>query len=210
MTYIIIRSKMCWSAKVSLETFLFSFGVFVFAYLSGFEPKLLFLYFWFILMQLIEFFLWKNINNKWWNHFFSLIAFGVLLIHPLALTVIISNSFIRNCFLCLYVIFLSLIIYIHNIENDNIKYSVSVAKNGHLSWNWTNHYIFAYLIYLLFFIALLFEKEYIAFIIIFLTYLYSFISYYHEGTFSSIWCWSANILGLFIIYKVIFRKSYIH
>lgn len=197
---------MCWNAKVSLDTFVFSFIIFILAYFNGFEPKLLFLYFFFILMQLIEFFLWKNINDKWWNHFFSLIAFILLIIHPLGFTLIISNTFVRKWFFVLYVVFLSLILYTHIVENKNIKYSVSVAKNGHLSWNWTKYYIFAYQIYLFFFIALLFEKEYIAFIIIFITYLYSFFNYYHEGTFTSIWCWSANIIGLLIIVRVLLYK----
>jgi hypothetical protein len=196
---------MCWSAEVSLETFLFSFGVCIFAYVFGFNSKLLFLYFWFFLMQLIEFFLWRNIDNDYWNRFFSLMAFSILTIHPLAMTLIVSNPVVRMWFLGLYAIYVSLLLYVHFSERDKIDYSASVAKNGHLTWNWVKNYKEIYFIYLFFFATLIVEKEYIVFFVLFLTYSYSFINYRQEKTFSSMWCWSANVIGLLIIMRVLYN-----
>jgi hypothetical protein len=197
---------MCWSAEVSLETFAFSLGVFIFAYLFGFEPKLLFLYFWFFLMQLIEFFLWRNIDDAYWNRFFSLMAFSLLAIHPFTLTLIVSNPVIRVWFLGLYVIYVSLLLYVHISGRDKIDYSVSVAKNGHLTWKWVMDYEKVYYIYLFFFVVLILEKECIAFIIIFITHFYSFTNYYQYNTFSSMWCWSANVIGLLILIRVVYMN----
>jgi len=205
---------MCWSAEVSLNTFLFSACVFVIALVVGFKPKIMFLYFWFILMQLIEFFLWRNITNKsWerdsissveWNHLISFMAFLLLAIHPFAFCLIITDPVIQQWFLVLYILFLSLTLYIY--ETETVDYSASVAKNGHLSWNWTKNYTITYYIYTIFFFVLWIEKYYATFIIIFVTYIYSAINYYYEGTFSSLWCWSANIVGVFIILHILYRS----
>lgn len=197
---------MCWSAEVSLETFIFSFGVFTFAYLFGFKPKLLFIYFWFFLMQLIEFFLWRNIDDTYWNRFFSLMAFSLLAIQPLAITLIISNDVFRMWFLGLYAIYVSLTLYVHFSEKDKIDYSVNIANNGHLTWNWVVNYEKIYYIYHIFFAILIIEKEYVAFFIIFLTNFYSFINYHQHETFSSMWCWTANIVGLLILTRVVYAN----
>lgn len=203
---------MCWSAEVSLNTFLFSSCVFVFALVVGFKPNIMILYFWFIFMQLIEFFLWRNLQNNpferdsnsrmEWNHLISFIGFLVLAIHPFAFCLIITNPVIQQWFLGIYILFLSLTLYIH--ETENVDYSASVAKNGHLRWNWTKNYAITYYIYLIFFFILLIEKYYITFIIIFITYIYSVINYYYYGTFTSMWCWSANIVGVFIILHIFY------
>jgi hypothetical protein len=199
---------MCWSADVSLKTFLFSACVFVLAWLNGFKRKIMFLYFSFILMQLIEFFLWRNLKNEQLNRLFSFMAFGLLAIHPFAFCIIITDPAIQRWFFALYIVFLSLTLYIHTTKT--VDYSVSVAENGHLRWNWVKSYEVIYYIYLIFFFALLIEKEYIAFIIIFATYIYSIISYYQEGTFSSLWCWTANMIGIFIILRVLQHKDLIY
>lgn len=197
---------MCWSADVSLKTFLFSAFVFLFALLSGtFKPIILFSYLSFFLIQLIEYFLWKNLNNKKWNEFFSLMAFMLLLIHPMMLTLIITNPETRQYFLYIYLIFLSLMLYMYTTNSKHI-YSVSVAKNGHLIWNWTKYYNYVFYLYFVFFFALIIEKEYIVFIVILLTFMYSLYSYYSYNTFTSMWCWTANIIGIYIIIRIIASK----
>jgi hypothetical protein len=201
---------MCWSAEVSLNTFLFSFSVFIFAYAFGFEPKLLFLYFWFIVMQLVEYFLWKNLYDDYWNRIFSILAFSILAIHPFAFTLIVSNPVLRGWFMGLYIIYLGFLIYTHFSKMGEIDYSVSVAENGHLSWNWVTTYEVFYYLYIFFFIVLIIEKEYIAFIVIFIAHFYSFFTYYQYHTFSSLWCWSANIVGVFIVLRVLYDWSKKH
>jgi hypothetical protein len=192
---------MCWSAEVSLETFLFSGGICILAFLNGFPMKYLILYFCFFLMQLIEFFLWKNLKDPVWNRFFSYMVFILLAIQPLAISLIISDFTVRLLFIGLYIIYIILTLYVFFNTNEDI-YSVSVAKNKHLSWNWVENYVHVYCIYLLFFVGLLIEKEYTMFLILFGTYGYSIINFYKERTFSTIWCWSSNIIGFYILIRI--------
>jgi len=154
-------------------------------------------------MQLIEFFLWRNLNDKEWNYLFSFMASVLLAIHPLAFCLIITNSVIQKWFIGLYILFLFTILYIH--ETGKVDYSVNVANNGHLIWNWAKSYFPSYCLYLIFFFALWIEKYYSVFIIILATYIYSIISYYYEGTFNSMWCWTANIISVFILLHIFFR-----
>jgi hypothetical protein len=140
-------------------------------------------------------------------------AFSLLAVHPFAFALVVSNPVLRAWFLGLYVIYVGLLMYIHFSKKDEIDYSVSVANNGHLSWKWVKDYVKAYYIYHFFFVVLILEKEYIAFIILFITHFYSFINYYQEKTFSSMWCWSANVTGILIILRVVYdmrKQTHIH
>ena len=79
---------MCWNTSVSLNTFVFSMFVLLFIIYNNTytEYKIkelqniwlcLFLAS-FIFMQLIEYFIWRNINDKYYNKLFSIL--GTLLI----------------------------------------------------------------------------------------------------------------------------------
>ena len=92
---------MCWNASVSLNTFLFSsfilgliiynnlFTKYKIQHLNNIWAYLFLSSF--ILMQLIEFFIWKNINNKFYNNIFSICATLLLIIQPIISIMIITN-----------------------------------------------------------------------------------------------------------------------
>ena len=62
---------MCWNAKVSLNTFLFSLFGTLFAYFYNVIGKFETLYYVSVIsMQLIEYFTWKNLNNHKINKFY--------------------------------------------------------------------------------------------------------------------------------------------
>jgi hypothetical protein len=83
---------MCWNAEVSLNTFLFSgfvlllimynnnYTQYKIQFIEGIDNiwAYIFLFSW-ILMQLFEFFIWKNINNPGLNTIFSILASILLL-----------------------------------------------------------------------------------------------------------------------------------
>ena len=81
---------MCWNQEVSLNTFLFSmFVLLLIIYNNKYtqykikELDNIWMYLFlasFIFMQLIEFFIWRNINNKFYNHLFSTMAVILLII----------------------------------------------------------------------------------------------------------------------------------
>lgn len=105
---------MCWNAAVSLNTFLFSsFALLLIIYNNSFtkykikELNNKWTYILFesiILMQLIEFFLWRNINNKYYNNLFSILAISLLVIQPIAGIMIIKTTTIRNVLLFVYLL----------------------------------------------------------------------------------------------------------
>ena len=84
-----------------------------------------------ISMQLFEFFIWRNINNKFYNHFFSFGSSVLLLLQPFFSIMLISNRNIRNIILACYI----LIAAPYFIYYFSTKYIYSVvSKSGHLQW----------------------------------------------------------------------------
>jgi len=93
---------MCWNESVSLNTFMFSsFILLLIIYNNLFtqykiqELNNIWVYLFlasFIFMQLIEFFIWRNINNKFYNKLFSIIATLLLIIQPIMSIMILTNK----------------------------------------------------------------------------------------------------------------------
>ena len=113
---------MCWNEQVSLNTFLFSgFTLALIIYNNSFTKykvqdlnnKYVYIFIASVIfMQLIEFFIWKNINNHFYNNIFSIFAQLLLLVQPIASIMILSNIPIRNVLLFSYLS--KYIQYIHN------------------------------------------------------------------------------------------------
>lgn len=205
---------MCWNKDVSLNTFLFSSLILIliiynnkFTKYKIHELNNNFIYFFlfsFILIQLIEYFIWKNLNNSFYNRFFSIIASFILFLQPIASIFIIKNIQIRNLLLSIYLLFsipFSLFTF------SNTKFSASVAPNGHLKWNWisnSNLKYLTYTFYLLFlFYPIIREKLYFISSFAFILFLISFYSYFKSGTFESMWCWISNLIMLFYAFKLL-------
>jgi hypothetical protein len=206
---------MCWNKDVSLNTFLFSiFTLFLIIYNNTFtkykinEINNIFAYIFllsFILMQLIEYFLWQNLNDKFYNKLLSFFAASLIFIQPIASTLIIKNLSERNFILFLYLLFG---IPFALIKILNTKFSTSIANNGHLKWDWIdsgNKYIYIFYLFYFFFLfyPLIREKLYFSFLIAFILLLISIYSYYRDGTADSMWCWSVNTIMLYFLIKLL-------
>lgn len=202
---------MCWNAKISMTTFLFSSFTLCLAYYNGYNPLLLVALFSYFAVQLNEYFIWIYLENKRLNYLFSMVTRFLILIQPLLTCLIIRQIAIRSIYLFIYFIYvlIAFIIFISSPSNKSadpysIEYSTEVGYQGHLVWNWIEHYQILFPFYLFFMTALLIEKYYIIFIITFLTLIYSIYRYNHVKTFSSFWCWSANIISLYLIVRILF------
>ena len=96
---------MCWNENVSLNTFLFSgFILALIIYNNSFtkykiqELNNKWVYFFiasFVFMQLIEFFIWRNIDNKYYNNIFSILATLLLLLQPIFSIMLLKNINLR-------------------------------------------------------------------------------------------------------------------
>jgi hypothetical protein len=206
---------MCWNKDVSLNTFLFSiFTLLLIIYNNTYtkykihEINNIFAYIFllsFILMQLIEYFLWQNLNDKFYNKLLSFFAASLIFIQPIASSLIIKNISERNLILSIYLFFG---IPFALIKILNTKFSSSVSQKGHLVWDWidrnNNLYIF-YLFYFFFlFYPLIREKLFFSFFIAFIMLIISIYSYYKDRTADSMWCWLVNTIMLYFLIKLLF------
>ena len=204
---------MCWNKDVSINTFLFSiFVLILIIYNNNYtqykidEVNNIFAYIFllsFILMQLIEYFLWQNLNDKFYNKILSFFAACLIFIQPVASIFVIKNIKERNLLLYIYLLF-ALPYSLYGLMNT--KFTTSVAKNGHLKWDWINTQSthIGYLFYLFFlFYPLIREKIYFSSLLAFVLLLISFYTFYKDGTADSMWCWSVNAIMLYFAVKLL-------
>lgn len=205
---------MCWNEHVSLNTFLFSsFVLLLIIYNNLFtkykikELNNTFVYLFiasFVFMQLIEFFIWKNINDKFYNNIFSIMATLLLLLQPIASIMILSNIQLRNILLFLYLL-LSIPFSIYKFSTKHVHSAIS--KSGHLKWNFfeTNPIIF--IIWFFFFVfSFIYEKKWFGITFAIIALIISFINYNNDHTMWSMWCWSVNSI---MIYYAIYLLMYL-
>jgi hypothetical protein len=185
---------MCWSAKVSLETFIISFVQLIILYLLNYDIKIIAFIFSFIFIQLLEFFIWINIKNKKKSKFYSFLTFIIIFLQPIIILYFTEYSYLIKYYIILQFLIFIILKLFYNLEFDFIP---TVAPSKHLVWNWTDNYIYIFLfniVYLLFFLgAIYLAGNYILLIPAIITYIYSLYNYDKDGTTSSMWCWIANI-----------------
>jgi hypothetical protein len=210
---------MCWNAEVSLNTFLFSsFMLFLIIYnnlctqYKIIEFKNLWVYVFFasfILMQLIEFFIWKTINNKYYNNIFSIAATLLILLQPVASLMILSNIDLRNGLLIIY--FLLVIPYsIYKFNNQNIH--TIITSNKHLQWQFFNPSLIEKIIWLFFLLfSLFYEGLWIGLLFGVITLIVMLYFYHKNNTVASMWCWIVNsifiILGCYLLFYLPFLEN---
>jgi hypothetical protein len=150
-----------------------------------------------ICVQLIEFFIWKNINDKYYNNIFSILLVLLIIIQPIASIMIISDIKLRNQLLLVYLVLV--IPYSINMFSNNYIHS-SVSNYGHLKWNIITITSIVRCIWIFFFLfPFIYEKQYLGFFIFgIITLIICFINYKNDNTISSMWCWSVN--SIFIYY----------
>jgi hypothetical protein len=204
---------MCWNEHVSLNTFLFSsFVLLLIIYNNLFtkykiqELNNTFVYLFiasFVFMQLIEFFIWKNINNKFYNNIFSIIAILLLALQPIASIMILSNIQLRNILLFLYLL-LTIPFLIYKFSTQHVY--VVISKSGHLQWKFFGSNPIVWITWLFFFVfSLIYEKKWFGIIFAIVALIITFINYNNDHTVWSMWCWSVNsIMIYYAIYLLIY------
>lgn len=202
---------MCWNQYVSINTFVFGvFTLLLIAYNNKYSPYKIkefdniYIYFFFmsfITMQLFEFFLWRNINNTYYNHLFSVLGAFLIFIQPIASLTMIKDYSLMTKLITVYTIpALTYLLY----DMKNKYYITSVSKTGHLKWQWTNLSITMYVVWLLFLLYSLYSNKYYSGLILALIlFAYFYYLYYRDGSAGSLWCWSVNIFTLFFAIKIL-------
>jgi hypothetical protein len=154
-------------------------------------------------MQLIEYFIWKNINNKW-NGFFTILAALLLIIQPIASLMMLHNIKLRNILLGVYLLFAIPYSFI-GFYNKRV-YSIK-SKNGHLQWNMLYSHLIVKTIWLFFFLfSFVYEKKWVGFLFGLVMLLVTYINYKNDNTMWSMWCWIVNSM---MIYYAIYLLFYL-
>ena len=212
---------MCWNKDISINTFLFACFSLIFIYLTNtftkyklveFKNPIIYLFLFAVaIMQLIEYFLWKNLNNMSMNILLSKIASYIIFIQPLIIMSMIPIVNIKYLLIVIYILFITIYLQYKMLYNP-IHFYTSIGKNGHLSWEWMNlkgyENIF-FIIYLILEItALLFINNVVisSFIIILL--FLSLFYYFKYNTFGTMWCWATNFILLYFIIKILIILPY--
>jgi hypothetical protein len=196
---------MCWNASVSLNTYIFGLFASLFSYYNGFGNILSVIFYQsFIIMQLIEYFIWtKAFSNK----LLSQIGFFVIMCQPIFNIIKIEQSpQVIPYILAAYVIFI-VILYTFIVPLNTVNFSTVPSKNGHLSWKWLDLNIYIIFIWYAFLsIRWIIDKMYIVLTIITALLIITLVLYKDTNTFGSMWCWTANIISLYLIFTVFYKN----
>jgi general stress protein CsbA len=155
-------------------------------------------------MQLIEFFLWRNLNDKELNKLFSFLGALLLMLQPVASLMLLKDITLRNKLLTIYGI-PAFSYFIYEIANKN--FLTSISKNGHLKWDWVDlkgnkQILFMCWLFFLFF-SIFYNKHYLGLAYTVALLIITLYSYKKDGSFGSLWCWSINSLMIFYAIKLL-------
>jgi hypothetical protein len=196
---------MCWNASVSLNTYIFGLFASLFSYYNGFGNILSVIFYQsFIIMQLIEYFIWtKAFSNK----LLSQIGFFVIMCQPIFNIIKIEQSpQVIPYILAAYIIFI-VILYTFIVPLNTVNFSTVPSKNGHLSWKWLDLNIYIIFIWYAFLsIRWIIDKMYLVLTIITALLIITLILYKDTNTFGSMWCWTANIISFYLIFEVFYKN----
>ncbi len=144
-------------------------------------------------MQLVEFFLHISKGSQLLNKIFSIAGFATIAAQPFfAIQSIKDADFAyKRQLTAAYIAGVIILLAIVQPEFQTV-----VGKHGHLVWKWLRLPALAILIW---FAALsvrfIVYKEWLILAFLALTAGYSYVSYINDGTWGSMWCWIANIVG---------------
>jgi hypothetical protein len=194
---------MCWNAEVSLNTFIYgTIAAIIVLSLNKIPIRTILLVYTVSLIQLMEYFTWKNINNNEIVHYLSITGAFILLLQVL----LISNNNLKNkeqLFSYIFIFILTIIAFYHNFENK--KFHMEKGDNGHLKWLWADLPIPLLISGLLLWIyPPIRNKNYISTLFIITTLTISFYYYYKYKTWGSMWCYIGNLFWILLIIKSIY------
>jgi hypothetical protein len=199
---------MCWSANVSLNTYILGLFACIFAYVNNkISLSTLFFNQSFMVMQLLEYFIWsKQFSNK----LLSQIGYILVLMQPIVgILTIENNDKIKYLSLLFYICFLGIVFITKPWSTVNFK--TAPAANGHLAWNWLNLSA-PFLLIWLFFLSLriIANKQWFFLGLVYFLAITSYIFYHKTLTWGSLWCWISNFIALFYIYIVFENDVCLH
>jgi hypothetical protein len=221
-TYI-IYINMCWNSDISLNSFIFACFALSFIYITNTyskykspefnNPLIYLLLFEVALIQLVEFFLWRNLKNDNINKTLSIVTSLIILSQLLTLILMIPNK-VYKYFMLLFGGMFLLVYVLYKHFYDPFVFRATVGPNGHLVWGWLSQkgwgHLFPIGIGLLYGIPvfLLIDKIFVITVYGAITLLVSAVMYYKHNTVASMWCWSGNLFLLYFIINILLIQPF--
>jgi hypothetical protein len=137
-------------------------------------------------MQLIEFFLWRNIENRQSTYLFSAIGQLLISLQPIISLLLLSNTILKLIMISLYLIYLAVVFFTHK------KVFKTSVEKGHLKWSWIPIEGYVYYIWMFFLTFSFIVNKHYAIVAVALA-LFVMTLKSPGGTGGSLWCWSINI-----------------
>jgi hypothetical protein len=189
---------MCWNAEVSLQSFLVGLASIGIGALRGASFPVLLFALTIVFMQLIEYIVWSNYENKEINRQASLAARALLWTQPIA-SILTTQS--PGPMLVAYFVTTLLVSFL-GPERD---YSMTRAPNGHLAWNWLTKEPSTYLSLAVYFVFLLLplimSRSFLLLGLSLGTLAVSLYTFWKDNTWGSMWCWMINWVAVASLLK---------
>ena len=202
---------MCWSAKVSLHTFIYGFISAIIVYALNVIPlHVIIILMSFTSMQLLEYFTWTYMDNKKINEILSYIGLLLIIIQIFLINYLSPNK--QNSNILLRALFIILVFFMI-FQFKNITFKMTVAENGHLLWHWLDLPILWIIIGISLYLIpsyLTKTKNYLPFYFMLITVIISLYYYYKYKTWGTLWCYFSNIAWIFLIIKSVLSKLNIY
>ena len=202
---------MCWSAKVSLNTFIYGFISAIIVYALNVIPLyVIIILLSFTSMQLLEYFAWTYMDNKKINKILSYIGLLLIIIQIFLINYLSPNK--QNSNILLRALFIILVFFMI-FQFKNITFKMTVAENGHLLWHWLDLPILWIIIGISLYLIpsyLTKTKNYLPFYFMLITVIISLYYYYKYKTWGTLWCYFSNIAWIFLIIKSVLSKLNIY
>ena len=188
---------MCWNAEVSLNTFIFGMiSMIIVIIFNKISYKIILFTLTLTLIQLLEYYTWKNIDNIDIIYNLSIIGYLIISIQ----LIILNYGFLNNKDkLVALIILIILLIYIFIYNYQNNKFNMEIGENKHLIWNWIDIPIPILIIIMIFYIYPAFTYNYISFVTMLIILLPSLYYYYKYKTWGTMWCYYSNIIWIILI-----------
>lgn len=198
---------MCWSASVSLNTFIFSVFAVFFAYFNNIIPLApLVLICVYASMQLLEYFVWTNTFS---NKLISKISLGVVFLQPFVAIMCISNpskvQYIQPLLVAYSLFVISTFAFFKPWSTIDFR-MIPSTKSKHLSWLWLDFPWYVTITWLAFLIYPSYlNRFWLGFIFLIVGSGYSYVMFRHDKTWGSLWCWVGNATAFYYIYRVFMK-----
>lgn len=188
---------MCWNAEVSLNTFIFGMiSMIIVIIFNKISYKIILFTLTLSLIQLLEYYTWKNIDNIDIIYNLSIIGYLIISIQ----LIILNYGFLNNKDkLVALIILIILLIYIFIYNYQNNKFNMEIGENKHLIWNWIDIPIPILIIIMIFYIYPAFTYNYISFVTMLIILLPSLYYYYKYKTWGTMWCYYSNIIWIILL-----------